>query len=589
MSSRSKAIAGIATIVLLAPGAMRGVDSAAEQWRNSALWNHVSVGSQIGHFEVTPLGSVFVSTDVRVAALDADTGDLIWECEDISRCGMNDEDGTIRCNFLGKGKTWYAAIPNTNLGLFQVGFRGWENPCDRVTVVDLASGSTIWDSVDIPLRRVTALLHIQELNQFLLAGEADGQRSVLAAVGGSDGGLLWQRNINFLDRFRFLDVPDDARVLAYGKTDSAKRALVSMSLTDGTEHWRLEGFLRNDARNRNALVLRDTDETAILYVTKDGPFRVHLDSGNILWRVGRWDKDPSYFAPMVLDGELLFVPNGKMIDALHVKDGSRVWRTAKRFKAEPMDMRMLSRGLLVRTKSFDLLDPQTGRSLWEERTGTFPVESPAHVGEDAAYIAEQKRFSLVDLATGSVTRLAKYDLRSEVPAQIEVTDRSFVLMSRQNLLGINRAGEIAYHVYLKAPGASIWTKALVVGVAMAAESASESIAGSAGPATFSGSVFIDASSVMSVRHGATFETPASYFMYTEMPFDGREGFSLVRIDKASGAETGRLWLDKRSAKYTIDHLTETVYFQNADRELSALRFAPDLTDDRATRPRDLRQ
>ena len=576
MNRRSKAIARIAAIVLLAPGATIGVDTAKEQWRNSVLWTHVTGGEEIGHFEVTPLGSLFVSTDGRVAALGADTGDVIWEREDISRCRTNSEDSTVRCEFLDGGNARFSAIANTRLGLFQVGFRGWENPYGRAVVVDLATGTTIWDSADFSFAKVRALLYVQKVNQFMLSGETDGMRSVLAAVSGSDGGLLWQRDIDFPDGFKFIGAPDDARVLAYGKTDGGRRTLVSMSLRDDAEHWRLEGFLRNDARNRNALVLRDTDETAILYVTKDGPFRVRLDSGDVLWRVGLWDKDPPDFAPMVLDGGLLFVPNGKAIDALHAGDGSRAWRTAKQFRAEPVDLRILPRGLLVRARSFDLLDPKTGRSLWAERTGKFLEGSPAHVDEDAAYVAEVKWFSRVDLATGGVKRLAKYNLHGDVPARVEETDKSLVVMSRQNLLGINRVGEIPYHVYLKAPGASVWMKALAITSAAAAGAATESLAGMTGPVTFS--VYMDPSSAMSVRYGATAETPANYFMYTEEPFEGRKGFSLVRVAKASGAETGRLWLDKRSPKYEIDRLTETVYFRNADHELSALRFASDSAD-----------
>lgn len=560
MNSKRKAIAGIATIMLLAPGSSSGLDSASADWRDAVLWTHMTGGEKIGHFEITPVGSVFVSTNDRVAALDPDTGDSIWEREDIRRCGTDNEDGTIRCRFLGEGNTRFSAIANTNLGLFQVGSHGWEDSCDRAAVVDLETGSTIWDSADT-FTYVSDFLYVAERNELLLAGGTVVNRGRLAAVSGSDGGLLWQRAIYFLDRFKFIGVPDDARVLAYGKTNDAQRALVSLSLEDGTEHWRLEGFLRNDARNSKTLVLRDTDETAILYVTKDGPFRVRLDSGDVLWRASPRYNDPPYSAPMVLDGELLFVPNGKMIDALSVDDGSRVWQTVKQFNAQPVDLSMHSRGLLVRARSLDLLDPESGRSLWKERTES--LAGPVHIDEDAAYIAEQKRLSSVDLATGRVTRLAEYNFRKEAPARIEETEGSFVLMSRQNLLRVDRAGETAYHVYLKAPGASGWMKGLAFATAVASGAAS----GSSGL-----SFFVAPSGVFGARYGATFELPNSYFMYTEMPVDGRKGFSLVRIDKASGEETGRLWLDQRSPKYTIDYVTETVYFQSADFGLNALRF-----------------
>ena len=64
-------------------------------------------------------------------------------------------------------------------------------------------------------------------------------------------------------------------------------------------------------------------------------------------------------------------------------------------------------------------------------------------------------------------------------------------------------------------------------------------------------------------------------MYTEQPAAGREGFSLVRVDKASGAVTGRLWLDERDPSYSVDSHTETVFYQATDYELGALRFQRD--------------
>ena len=174
MNSRSKAIAGIAAIVLLIPGVSSGVDTVPEQWRNSILWNHVTDGEKIGHFQITPLGSVFVSTDNRVAALDPDKGDLIWERDDIKRCGTNADDGSIRCNFLGTGNTRFSVKEHTNLGLFISGF-------DRLAVLNLATGTTVFDSVDIPLKKVRAYMHVPELDQFLLSGKTDGERGVIVA------------------------------------------------------------------------------------------------------------------------------------------------------------------------------------------------------------------------------------------------------------------------------------------------------------------------------------------------------------------------------------------------------------------------
>ena len=71
------------------------------------------------------------------------------------------------------------------------------------------------------------------------------------------------------------------------------------------------------------------------------------------------------------------------------------------------------------------------------------------------------------------------------------------------------------------------------------------------------------------------ETFGSYFIYTDESLDDREGFSLVRLDKESGTETGRMWRDERNPNYIIDEITETVYFQESDSVLRGLNFETD--------------
>ena len=551
-------------------------------WSITQIFANLTIPIQ--HFEVTPLGTLFVSTDDGVATLDQETGEVIWSRRDIKGCKPKE---STQCNFLGKKNTTFSTIANTNFGLFQVGrFRAFDvrerNPFERYAVVDLETGSTIWDSLDLPIEKTKAFQYIPWLDQFMLAGETKDKRGVVVALRGTDGEVLWQRDIDYLDRFKFVAMPDDSRVLLYGRTNSGDYSLISVGLMDGSEHWRLEGVLQRDARDRAALLLPDTDATAILYFTKDGPFRFRLDNGEVLWRVDDWDEEPPYnlgrsggsSATMVLDGDLLFVPNGKKVDALRVRDGSRVWRVERDFGIELVDLRIVSRGLLVRARTFDLLDPTTGRSLWADRTDRFPWPTALHVDTDAIYLAAEKAFSSVDLATGRVTELAKYDFHGDRPTQMETTEGSFLLMSRQNLLRLNGDGAAEYHTYLKAPGVSGWQKfgRIAASAALTGLSAAGAATAVSPGSFYTYRVFRP---TLSAQYGSTIESPKSYFMYTEQPAAGREGFSLVRVDKASGVVTGRLWLDERDPSYSVDSYTETVFYQTTDYDLGALRFQPD--------------
>ena len=236
--------------------------------QETTVWEYdTDLGAEIGHFEVTPLGSIFVGRPDRTVVLEEYTGEVIWERTDIRGCRqhvddpdteyVNEADGTIRCRvygMVGARDSYlylprFSTIPNTNFGLFEVGFQDGRASV-RYAVFDLATGSTLWDSSDFSFERTHGFRYVPQLNQFLLSGESADEHALVAAVRRSDGELLWQQEIDFLDRFKFVGTPNNAQVLVYGKTDGGQRTLVSIGLTDGVEQWRVEGFLRNDARNR---------------------------------------------------------------------------------------------------------------------------------------------------------------------------------------------------------------------------------------------------------------------------------------------------------------------------------------------------
>jgi len=78
--------------------------------QETTLWEYNTGLAQIGHFEVTPLGSIFVGLPDRVVMLDQYTGEALWERDDIRECqpraddpetSSNEADGTIRCEVRG--------------------------------------------------------------------------------------------------------------------------------------------------------------------------------------------------------------------------------------------------------------------------------------------------------------------------------------------------------------------------------------------------------------------------------------------------------------------------------------------------------
>jgi hypothetical protein len=64
-------------------------------------------------------------------------------------------------------------------------------------------------------------------------------------------------------------------------------------------------------------------------------------------------------------------------------------------------------------------------------------------------------------------------------------------------------------------------------------------------------------------------------MFTEQPDStGQTGFSLVRLDKRDGRETGRFWSKDRKPNFSIDPFASRLFVKTDDAEIAAYAFAP---------------
>ncbi len=75
------------------------------------------------------------------------------------------------------------------------------------------------------------------------------------------------------------------------------------------------------------------------------------------------------------------------------------------------------------------------------------------------------------------------------------------------------------------------------------------------------------------RFQASADTERFYYIYFE-DRDGDEAhrFGLVRIDKATGDEMGRLWINERDPAYVLDPETQSVFYQEGDTVIRAVKF-----------------
>jgi hypothetical protein len=236
------------------------VPLASVQAQDTLLWRY-SAAEKISFYRLTPLGNLVVGMDAGLLVLDPESGEPTW----------------VRDDILKLKDAGFDAIPLTSYGVVR--------SKDGIAVLDLLSGVTMWDSSLIPLEKVRGYFDVLPHNMMLLYGESEESNKTLIAVDLQSGDLRWSQG-DLFDKKPKLEETDGIHTLIGHQPP-----------------------------------LLDTDSTMILYISKDGPIRIHVETGEKLWWADALKgKDPPmlsrwYEYLMLIDGVLL-VPYEKKLMAL---------------------------------------------------------------------------------------------------------------------------------------------------------------------------------------------------------------------------------------------------------------------------------
>jgi outer membrane protein assembly factor BamB len=436
---------------------------------------------------------LLIRTENDLTCLNPVTGETLWQRED------------PRFKDFGLGV----------LDLTQLGVLGAD---DYFEVFDLTTGEHRWDSRTLGVER------------------ARGWRP------------LWRQE------------PARDLILILDETEENPSVIVAADLETGELKWRQESLFSERGRVKQLsgtqLPLWDTDTTAVLYFSKDGPIKVHVETGELLWRGTTLnDRDVPHpwqgYAELLLEDGVLYVPSEKGVVALDAADGSALWDSIPRLRNRPVQMKLTPRGLLIRGAEWKdgqlsnkpyliLLDPSTGASFWPEEYRDFKTTTDFILRGDTVFIASEHKLLALNLADGTARQLTDFDFENdEVPQRFEMLDDGFALASVHNVMLVAPNGDQRFHEYYPAPGESFW------------ETLQEGRADRPG----------------------TYMSDMDTYIYTKAhdPTD-LEGYSLVKVMLGTGLEEGRIWLDERNPDYTLNATASTIYYKRDKKELDALSF-----------------
>jgi putative pyrroloquinoline-quinone binding quinoprotein len=489
--------------------------------QTNPLWRYTA-NDPVEFFSVSPLGSLVIGTDSSLSSVDGTTGAAMWIRDDIKDL---DESNVV-------------LIPNSPFAVV--------TSRTEFEVIDLNTGARKWDWRSVSTASSYGQVPVVERRMLLVYGKRPNDGSTLLAVDLESGSVLWRQ---------------DSLFVAAPEGVGAPRPSTSRKTMLGHQP-----------------PVIDSDTSMVLYVSEDGPIKVDLRTGSLLWRADgfRGSEPPAPlrgYAAMVYADGVLYVPSGKRLTAIDLRDGRVLWNRTG-LKSKPQQLEWTSSGLVVRIPHIDLLDPQTGASRWPKPFTDLKHSTGFVVRGDKVHVAAHGVFYGINLTDGTASALSQYKLRdADQPDALEMLDNGFAVRTAQTLILLDTAGAPKHHLFYPPPKLSTLTRVAFAAAAVAVSEWSYSAARSAAARTGTMQQYWTVSPILRKRYGASTKAREHYYVLTVLPDTSpRKGPGLVKLNLITGREEGRLWLGDRTPLYEVDPIEGILFFKDGKREIVAFKM-----------------
>jgi hypothetical protein len=219
--------------------------------------------------------------------------------------------------------------------------------------------------------------------------------------------------------------------------------------------------------------------------------------------------------------------------------------------------------------------------MWQRSFRELKVNTPFVVGGDAIFVAKKEELVALDYQDGLATRIALFMFEGGGrPQSLEVVNTNFVISGNQDFVSITSAGDYQYHAYYEEPGRSLLEQVAILATKVGGVVGRLDCFASGGGALFGDNSGSDCLQIGDLAPflGPRFQNAEQWanfaYVYTKQPdySSGREGFSLVKLDKRDGQEIGRVWMDSRRPDYLRDPFSDLVFVKANDKEIIAFKF-----------------
>jgi len=448
---------------------------------------------------------------------------------------------------------------------------------------DPESGTHLWSRPDVQDHSLVAG------TPFAVFTTAAGQ-TIAGIESGQDRWSL--AGLGFSTIKGMVHLPAVDLLLVYGVTPKSAHTLVACRYGSGEKVWTQTSLYAEAALAPKASKveyrtwLLDTEASVVLDPSHDGLLRLDLKTGNLLWRIpeSALESKGDPLGLMAADRVVLgFYDSGKRVLGVALDEGKVLWTRKEKFPRPVLQSAATPSGVLVRG-SFEvsnqgskvswhpylaLLDPATGATKWMLEKDVYQGRSAFLIEGNAVLEAAPEAIVSYDAATGAALNTVKMTEFSggEYPELLDrAEDGGLLVWSSQNLQKFDASGKLVHSVYLKAPGASFLSKfgMLALGAALA---------GMSSYPAYGYTTFDAALDYAKARFKRTTSARRYMYMFTEEPGGEDARFALVRVDKDTGKDTGRIKFNERAPSFRLDWPTGLIVVEH-EGMLAGYRFPP---------------
>jgi outer membrane protein assembly factor BamB len=562
---------------------------------NDPKWK-VDLDKKAEWLKITSSGIVMVATNNSLVAIDPAKQTKLWEISGTGPVAQEkfiEIEGTSFAIYEGQAlkslKTQTSIIDYftgrviynsgeanvTVLGntpLLEIGAILLEIKQDKkamLTLVDIASGKESW-RMDLPDRKTGFNLGAlkQSIKSALDAEPvADLEGNILYPddkklhrLDAKTGNKLWTRE--YEKSVGRLNFSDDGTVIYVG----SGKFIGALSLADGKDLWKNAVKISGEFQ-----MFIPSVNNKMYCVTSSQIQLIDQATGSLSWK-----------KPVTLDQnfiELRFAEKGIVVMGGDDKtstfdyigfDGNSVWKRSYRTDKPVVDFGIVSKGILfANAEEANMIDLNTGDdSIWKKRIKLKGTPVTFLNDKIGLIYADQKlyRVNLADVTYQLVAEDIKFKGSDEDVQKIEVRENGYLLTSQQNAWLISADGKVVYSKYY-AP-ASVGTAGKILGVVGQVYATVDNLEATQDPnkpntvnvqRSKKGDEIVHGIGSVIANRKNSFQSQDALYIMSRIEDGATKRTGMVKLNKNTGNEEGRILLKTLEPMYQVDHATGSLF------------------------------